>query len=298
MDQLIYNIPARLAGSYPGRRVVVRAHDPAELVTSLSTLNAEDVLYGQLMSLDVDIAPLADWQQSVPLDLVMTRPADEFPLLYRFSALLDKHQIRVSIPVSAGFANAVRLSLALHFSVKLEVGQPDRELIEELEKVLELYLHRATVSQPVEYFHSTFLSFFHQEPASLWFIQEEDPAQIRFVSDDGEESLTKRLSVWGNSPTPGSPAGQPGWGGTVREDVSFQLQNGNGRRKLEPAATGEKSECDTCEFFDRCGGYFKWPNPDFDCEGVKGLFATLRTAAAELRTDLGRVPVAQGAAQR
>jgi len=277
MDSLIYNIPARLADSYNGRRVVVRTHDAAELVTSLSTLNPEDVLYAQLLSLDVDVAPLTDWQQSVPLDLVMTRPADEFPLLYRFAPLLDKHQIRVSIPVSAGFANAVRLSLALHFSVKLEVGQPDRELIEELEKVLELYLHRATVSQPVEYFHSTFLSFFHQEPASLWLIQEEDPEQIRFVSDDGEESVMKRLSG-SYSPRRNGKA--------------------NGLAANAPAATAESSECDTCEFFDRCGGYFKWPNRDFDCEGVKGLFATLRSAAAELRTDLSRVPAAQGAARR
>ena len=298
MDSLIYNIPARLADSYNGRRVVVRTHDAAELVTSLSTLNPEDVLYAQLLSLDVDVAPLTDWQQSVPLDLVMTRPADEFPLLYRFAPLLDKHQIRVSIPVSAGFANAVRLSLALHFSVKLEVGQPDRELIEELEKVLELYLHRATVSQPVEYFHSTFLSFFHQEPASLWLIQEEDPEQIRFVSDDGEEGVTKRLNAWGSSATPESAVGQPGWGGAVVKRASFQLQNGNGRRKVEPAATAAETECDTCEFFDRCGGYFKWPNRDFDCEGVKGLFATLRAAAVELRTDLSRVPAAQGAVQR
>lgn len=281
MDALIYNIPARLAGSYTGRRVVVRSSDPAELTACVSKLNEDDVLYAQLLCLDVDVAPLANWQQSVPLDLVMTRPADEFPLLYRFSPLLDKHQIRVSIPVSAGFANAVRLSLALHFSVKLEVGQPDRELIEELEKVLELYLHRATVSQPVEYFHSTFLSFFHQEPASLWFIQEEDPEQIRFVSDDGEANVTKRMSAR-----------------AVTEGVSFQLQNGNGRRQIEMAATVEKSECDTCEFFDRCGGYFKWPNRDFDCEGVKRLFATLRAAAAELRTDLNRVPAARGAAQR
>ncbi len=277
MDALIYNIPARLAGSYTGRRTVVRSNDPAELAASISKLNPEDVLYGQLLSLDVDVTPLADWKQSVPLDLVMTRPADEFPLLYRFSPLLDKHQIRVSIPVNAGFANAVRLSLALHFSVKLEVGQPDRELIEELEKVLELYLHRATVSQPVEYFHSTFLSFFHQEPASLWFIQEEDPEQIRFVSDDGEENVTKRLS--------GSLL--PRRNGTASGLAA----------KASPAAS-EKIECDTCEFFDRCGGYFKWPNRDFDCEGVKRLFATLRTAAAELRTDLGRVPQAQGAAQR
>jgi hypothetical protein len=276
MDALIYNIPARLAGSYPGRRVVVRANHPAELAAGISRLNPEDVLYGQLLSLDVDVAPLADWKLSVPLDLVMTRPADEFPLLYRFSPLLDQHQIRVSVPVSAGFANAVRLSLALHFSVKLEVGQPDRELIEELEKVLELYLHRSTVSQPVEYFHSTFLSFFHQEPASLWFIQEEDPEQIRFVSDDGEENVTKRLN------------------GSIGQR---RHESASGLTAKSPAAS-EKSECDTCEFFDRCGGYFKWPKRDFDCEGVKGLFGTLRTAAAELRTDLSRVPAAQGAAQR
>lgn len=285
MDALIYNIPAHLVDSYRGRRVVVRAHDPAELATSISKLNEDDVLYAQLLSLDVDVAPLADWQQSVPLDLVMMRPADEFPLLYRFSPLLDKHQIRVSIPVSAGFANAVRLSLALHFSVKLEVGQPDWELIEELEKVLELYLHRATVSEPVEYFHSTFLSFFHQQPASLWFIQEEDPEQIRFVSDDGEENVTKRLAGWAGNPI-------------VSDGATFQRQNGNGRRQVKRQATTEKIECDTCEFFDRCGGYFKWPNRDFGCEGVKGLFATLRAAAAELRTDLSRVPAAQRAAQR
>lgn len=298
MNSLIYNIPARLAEGYKGRRVIVRSHDPAELRACISMLDPEDVLYGQLLSLDVEVGPLTNWGQSVPLDLVMTQPADEFPLLYRFSPLLDKHQIRVSIPVSAGFANAVRLSLALHFSVKLEVGQPGPDLIEELNKVLELYLHRSTVSQPVEYFHSTFLSFFHHEPASLWFIQEEDPEQLRFVSEDGEENVTRRLRELGNSPAPGSPDGQPGWDGMVREGVSFQLQHGNGRRQIGAQATAEKSECDTCEFFDRCGGYFKWPNKDFDCAGVKGLFGTLRAAAAELRTDLGRIPAARGATQR
>lgn len=285
MDSLIYNIPARLAANYAGRRVIVRSHDPAELADSIAKLNADNIVYGQLLSLDVDVAPLTNWSQSVPLDLVMTQPADEFPLLYRFSHLLESHQVRVSIPVSAGFANAVRLSLALHFSVKLEVGQPGPDLIEELNKVLELYLHRATVSQPVEYFHSTFLSYFHEEPASLWYIQEEDPEQMRFVSDDGEESVTKRLAGRGSSRT-------------VREGVRLQLQNVNGRREIAPQATVEKSECDDCEFFDRCGGYFKWPNRDFDCVGVKGLFGTLRAAAAELRTDLGRIPATQGATQR
>jgi hypothetical protein len=273
MDTLIYNIPAPLVGVYPNRRVIVRSHDPAELAAAISQLRTNDVVYGQLLSIDVDATPLTDWEQSVPLDLVMTRPADEFPLLYRFSHLLDKHQIRVSIPVTNGFANAVRLSLALHFSVKLEVGQPDQDLIEELSKILELYLHRSTISEPVEYFHSTFLSFFHQEPSSLWFIQEEDPEQIRFVSDNGEESLTKRLQ-------------------------GLPFPNQNVLRADEPSTSGATSECDSCEFFDRCGGYFKWPDKNFSCEGVKTLFDTMRTAAAQLRTDLSRVPLAQGAPQR
>lgn len=273
MDSLIYNIPARLVGAYADRRVIVRSHDPAELASCVSQLDPANVLYGQLLSLDVEVAPLTNWRQSVPLDLVMTRPVDEFPLLYWFSHLLDKHQIRVSIPVTTGFADAVRLSLALHFTVKLEVGQPDQDLIKELSEILELFLHRSTITQPVEYFHSTFLSFFHQEPVSLWYVQEEDPEQIRFVSDDGEEGLSKRLH------------GLP-----FHSQKSF--------RPGEQQVAGEKSECDDCEFFDRCGGYFKWPDKNFSCEGVKTLFGTMRAAAAELRTDLSRIPVAQGVPQR
>lgn len=273
MDSLIYNIPAPLFGAYLGRRVIVRSHNPAELAGCISQLNPDDVLYGQLLSLDVDVTPLTNWEQSVPLDLVMRQPADEFPLLYRFSQLLDKHQIRVSIPVTTGFAHAVRLALALQFSVKLEVAQPDRDLIDELNKVLDLYLHRSTVSQPVEFFHSIFLSFFHQEPSSLWFIQEEDPEQTRFVSDQGEESLSQRLN-------------------------GLPFPNHNELRPVEQQLGGEKSECDDCEFFDRCGGYFKWPNKDYSCDGVKTLFGTIRAAAAELRADLNRMPVAMGAPQR
>ena len=238
MASLIYNIPAGLAEAYAGRRVIVRSHDPAELADAVSKLNPENVEYGQLLSLDVEAAPLTDWGQAVPLDLVMTSPAEEFPLLYRFSHLLDQHQIRVTIPVRAGFANAVRLSLALHFAVKLDVGQPGPELIEELNKVLEFYLHRPTVGQPVEYFHSTFLSFFHQEPASLWFIQEEDPEQIRFVSETGKENVSERL-----------------------QGFPWQRRNGSAkglaRIAREPAL--EQSECDSCEYFDRCGGYFNGP---------------------------------------
>jgi hypothetical protein len=48
----------------------------------------------------------------------------------------------------------------------------------------------------------------------------------------------------------------------------------------------ERSECCDCEFFENCGGYFKWPHKSYDCSGVKAVFRTLKDAAIELRQDL------------
>ena len=74
------------------------------------------------------------------------------------------------------------------------MGQPDASLIAEMAEVLDLYLHRSEVSQPVEYFHSTFLSLFnHKESPNLWFVQEEDPEQFRFITNEGVETVTQRF---------------------------------------------------------------------------------------------------------
>jgi hypothetical protein len=51
--------------------------------------------------------------------------------------------------------------------------------------------------------------------------------------------------------------------------------------RLEPAR-----ECTTCDSWTVCGGYFKWPRPEFDCRGVKAVFRTLANAADEIRRDL------------
>ena len=266
MDSLVYNIPAHLIEAYRDRRVIVRAHEPAQLVSCTSELDQQNPSYVQLLSMDAEPEPLKLLPASVPLDLVMTQPAHEFPYLCRFAQLRGQLEIRVSIPVSAGFSKAVRLAVAQNFAVKLEVGQPDQDLVEELSEVLDIYLHRTTVNQPVEFFHSILLAFYHQQEASLWFIQEEDPSQIRFVADDGTVSGSKRLNG------------------------SLLIANGQ-----QP---GGKSECDTCEFFNPCRGYFKWPNSEFSCEGVKTLFVTMRAAAEELRDDVSRVPVAKLASSR
>jgi hypothetical protein len=261
LNAVTYNIPAHLFNSYQGKSVIVRADNPWELIAYLLQANLENVLYAQLASPDVDPDPLMSWASALPIDVLLRNPAGEYPLLYNFSKLLDKHPVRISIPVTNGFVKAVRLALSLSFSVKLEVGQPDASLIAEMAEVLDLYLHRSGVSQPVEYFHSTFLSFFNdQHSRNLWFVQEEDPEQFRFITNEGAETVAPRF-------------GKMDW------------------QELEPVlsaqqSTRNKTECDGCEFFETCGGYFKWPNKEFDCEGVKFLFSRLNLAAEELRNDL------------
>ena len=275
MNPIIYNIPAQLVEAYRGRKVIVRSDDAAELVRRISPEDIEHVEYVQLLSLAGDVDVLTQWGESIPVDIIMRDPANEFTLLYNFSKVLDKHPARVSISVRPGFIKAVKLALALQFSVKLELDQPGPDLIEELKKVLELYLHRTSVSQPVEYFHSIFLSFYHPEPTSLWFIQEEDPEQYRFVTDEGIESVSPRFT-----------------GGDPKIDIDDFI------REQRHVSHEVGSECDDCEFLSVCGGYFKWPDKDFSCEGVKVLFTGLKEAAKDLQNDLEAFAVAQAGGQQ
>jgi len=268
MNSVTYNVPARLVSEYKGRQVIVRSLDPGEIVQEFSGEDLDNVKYVQLLSADIDpeaLAPLANWGRGVPMDIVISDPASEFPLLYSFSKLLDKHPIRASIAVRPGFLKAVKLALALHFTVKLDVGQPDASLIEEMKEVLDLYLHDASVGQPVECFHSIFLSFYRQEPASVWFIQEEDPEHFRFVSDDGVETVSRRFA--GVDPM----------------------------AKRDDATAREALECDTCQFMAVCGGYFKWPDRNYGCEGVKAVFGTINAAAAELKQTVDSMKQRKGA---
>jgi hypothetical protein len=264
LSAVTYNIPAHLFNSYQGNSVIVRSDNAWELVAYLLQANLENVLYVRLTAADVDPDPLMNWASALPVDVLVPNPAVEYPLLYNFSKLLDKHPVRISIPVKRGFVKAARLALALGFSVKLEVGQPDAALVAEMAAVLDLYLHRSEVSQPVEYFHSTFLSFFDRKQRSnLWSVQEEDPEQFRFVTNEGVETVSPRF-------------GKTDW-----EDLKLILA-----ARQMPFTLTEETECDNCEFLETCGGYFKWPNKQFDCQGVKTLFSRLDLAAEELRNDL------------
>lgn len=272
MTTMVYHIPLNLVAAYRERKIIVRAQDPEELVKALSERDGENLVGVQLLSLTADADALADWGYATPVELAMLQPEAEFPLLYRHAKLLDKHPVRVSIPVTPGLNQAVKVATSLQFGVKLELGQPDPTAIEELRAALDFYLHHSSVSQPIEYFHSALLSFYHRAPVTLWDIQEEDPVSLRYVTDDGRETVARRL-VNGSVGSAGSVGNVPG-------DLGAFVAN------LKAELLTEHSECSNCEFFANCGGYFKWPRKDFACDGVKTVFRTLREAAGELEHDL------------
>jgi hypothetical protein len=267
MNDFIYEVPVERVSAYRGRRLIVRAHEPATLITALADEEFERLVGLRLLSLAADSEPLNAWAPELPVDLVMADPGAEFPLLYRHAELLEHHPVRVMIPVRPGFARAVKVAVSLHFAVWLEPGQPEPALIEELAEVMAFYLRQPTVAQPVEFFHSTLLGFYHDDPAPLWVVLDADPECLRHVADEGAESLPGRLA---------------GVEATVAADADL------GEWIARVLATAD--ECRNCEFLPSCGGYFKWPRRDYDCAGVKRLFGLLRAAAAELRRDLGSAP--------
>jgi len=263
MNEVAYNIPTSQVGAYKGHALIVRSRDPLEWLQALPDDTLADVPYLQLHSLSADLEPLLHWGEGVPIELVVQDPTAEFPLLYACTKLLDRHPVRVSIPLRPGFGQAVKLAVSLQFGVQLRVTLPDSIPIDELNQILNFYLHHATASQPIDFIHSLFFAFHDEEPVTLWEIQEEDPALFRCVDDQGKEHLPGRLA-----------------------QMEF---GGNKARFLDEFKTvvlAQESECSGCPFFRNCAGYFKWPDPDYRCDGVKSLFRLLQHAAAELKKDL------------
>lgn len=264
MSTVVYDIPLYLVAAYKGRPIIVRTSYPAELAKVLTEEEMKNLIGVRLLSLNADVDALANWGYSVPVELAMVEPSTEYSLLYRHAKLLDKHPVRVSIPVTEGFGKAVKLATSLQFAVKLELSQPIPRAVEEMRTVLDFYLHQSSVSQPVEFFHSALMAFYHNQPLTLWAIQEEDPALLRFVTDEGVETIARSN------------------GDMYR--LTYDLDNfmANFRDELLVA----RGECQGCEFFENCMGYFKWPRRSFSCEGVKRVLSTLKQAARELHQDL------------
>lgn len=260
---LVYNIPATMLEAYRGRDIIVRSHDPSETLHRLEHYDLNRIAYLQILGTGGAVGGLMRWEHAIPIDLVIQNPEADLPLLYRYRPLLSERPVRVSVRVAAGFSKVVKLALSLNFAVKLDVRQPEPAVIEEMLQIATLYLHQSTVSQPVEFIHSVFLSFYHGNPVTLWAIQEEDPAAVRYVTDLGTETLSPRFA-----------------GETLKYGLSSFIKD------FTKELLDEKHACCDCAFFETCAGYFKWPRKQYRCDGVTSLFQMLKAAAAELKSDL------------
>jgi hypothetical protein len=273
VDAIIYQIPLQYLPDYCGRRLIVRSDDPAALASQLGGEDLNSLAYVQLCGLPSNADVMVQWARGLGIDLILDQKADQFARLYHYAKLLDNHPVRVSLPVVPGFEKAVKLAWSLQFAVRLQVGQPAALLLESLACLLDDYLLRSQVSQPIDYFHSVLLGFCHQEPVNLWGIQEEDPALVRFVDDRGRQRLPGRLA-----------------------GADFDANTAAFVDRWAAHLLAAGGECAQCPFFASCRGYFKWPRSDYDCAGVKALFRTLEEAADRLRADLAsasRNPPAQ-----
>ncbi len=261
-----YNVPLALIDSYPNRRLIIRAADPAMVVNGLFPPDLDNLVALQLLDISADLDELDGWNPGLPIEVVLQDPEGETMKLYRLCRLQRSHPVRVVLPVVAGFSNAARVASFLHLPVKLEGTPPDSELLEEFSATLDFFLHNKAVSQPIDYFSALLMAVLHKQPVSLWELQEEDPAIVRYVTDDGRETIARRPVA------------------VLDEDLNafrFELA----KRVLAPEA-----ECASCRFFMNCGGYFKWPDPDYSCAGMKQLFQRLYDAAHELQDDLSLYP--------
>ncbi|MCB1806683.1 MAG: hypothetical protein KDJ99_16490, partial [Candidatus Competibacteraceae bacterium] len=250
---VVYNIPLGRLTDYPQHDLIVRSAQPQVLADGMNAQQLQRVAYVQLLSLPNDIDGLIHWAPGLAIELVLEQPGVNFPQLYRYAKWLDNHPVRVAIPVEDGFEKAVKLALSLQFAVRLQIGQPDATLIKWLTDVLDDYLHRPTVAQPLEFFHSLLLAFCREEPIDLWQVQEEDPALVRYVDDAGAEQLPGKLAVQDFA--------------AITEPASFV-------EHWAAARLQDGGECSKCTFFAQCRGYFKWPKRDYDCNGIKMLLQT------------------------
>lgn len=267
MTQLCtYNVPLALIEAYPDRPLIVRAADPLAVVQLISPPHMSRVVALQLLDISADLQELEDWHPGLPIEVVLADPEGEVMKLYRLCRLQRSHPVRVVIPLVSGFSKAVRVASFLQLPVKLEGAQPDATLIEELSETLDFFLHNKAVSQPIEYFSGLLTTVIHKDPVTLWDIQEESPSLVRYVDDDGSQTLARRPFT--------ASAGD-------LNSFHFELT----KRVLSPDA-----ECSSCDFFLNCGGYFKWPDADYSCEGIKRVFHRLRNAALELHDDLSLYP--------
>lgn len=196
-------------------------------------------------------ATAAQGTLALPLDVILSDPANEFSLLYRLVDVRIVRSVRVTMPVAPGFMKALRLAASLQLPVRLLPGQSSAEVLAELHEAANFYLHDPMVDSPVEFFHTLLIALREGVNTTLWTMLEEDP----------------NVFARENSQRP-------------RDFVEKHLAH----------LIEQNAECASCRWQLPCAGYFKSPDLGYDCTGVKKILATIESAADEIGRDLASHP--------
>jgi hypothetical protein len=265
LDWPILFLPSDLASGQSGHPFVAIVKSRAELSqwlinppAGLQWLHVEELLSDR----DAWI-PAAQSTSNVPLDVFITSPGSQFSDLYNLVDVLAVRDVRVSMPASPGFLRALKVAVALRLPVRLLPGQPSPEALIELIEAVNFYLRDPMVETPVEFFHSVLASMCGAGDGSLWMILEEDPDLFLQRGVDGGYKIRGVSS----SPSP--------------DLLSATFADTWFKRLVE-----QNAECATCPWQQICQGYFKWPDPAYDCEGVKRLFSAIEAVANEMGREL------------
>lgn len=259
---VIVSVPVAMLAAQPAGPIILRTANPQALVSRVREEDVERIAYIQIADLAADLRPLVEWNCFLPVDVVVTCPDTAPGHLYQLVDLVRICPVRVSVPVSAGFLQVVRLAASLHCAVKLQTGQPDPPVVDELLAAFEFYLHGAGVTEPIEFFHTALMARFHGMRYSLWDIQEDNPAAWRFLTDEGSATAPGRLAHLALS----------------------DVLTADG--ECHAAYLSAHPDCAQCPHRQPCGGYFKWPNPDYACNGVKEIFERIDSASDRLKDDV------------
>ncbi|HSI83053.1 MAG: hypothetical protein ACAI35_01195 [Candidatus Methylacidiphilales bacterium] len=263
---------ASLAGDedWPHVAIVTKAEELSRIISKPAPA-LQWIQVNDLISETGVWATASQGNDQLPFDVVVTAPAKEFSAIYRLVDVRAVRNVRITMPATSGFSKAVRLAASLGLPVRILPGQPDEDILLELEQAADFYLHHAMVEAPMEPFH-TILAMMHEHSSTktyalgaLWVILEEDPALYVRLNTEGVPLM----------PRTGRPVEQNALS-RIADFVSDHMNS----------LLAEGAECATCEWQEPCGGYFKWPDRNYSCRGVRHLFAGLHAASREMAADL------------
>jgi RNAse (barnase) inhibitor barstar len=255
-----YNIPASMTSNYSNDTVIIRSEDASELVEAVERVDRNLIEHVQLLGACPELAPLSDLDPDIPVEIVLKDAEKEAEYLHLYANSSVSNPKWISINTAQGFVSAVKTATSLGIETCLIVHQPDEALVNELDALLDLYLHSAEVEVPIEFFHSLLLAFCQNDlEESMWLIQREDPARDRYVLDNGSVVISSRLPIEISEISE-----------DFLDDYRFDLM-------------ARQGECSICPYFTQCVGYFKFPDETYSCEGVKKIFSKLKEAANEIK---------------